>query len=283
MECISARMLSVASRPRRHRQAARSRRPPFEEAAKVVDLIVNSVPGADSSIFGRPVPAAARRESGTVRPRSETSSRSGETPPRPANSARAARNPAPESPDLGPPKRGRAVRPRESHGSISSRTAWPCPRPRPSVPATARRSTPRPRRWRPADRASARSPPTSRHTSSRVALRAEVMAAASRSQPAAISARRCRSGVGQAVVLGAVPVLALAPFGRGAIRVYVAYVAVACGTIAVREWLRLPTKAVAPPTSPAWPGREPRCPCRPASDSHGGARRRQARGSDAPG
>ena len=36
-------------------------------------------------------------------------------------------------------------------------------------------------------------------------------------------------------------------------------------------------------TSAAWPGRGTRCPCRPASDSHGGGRRRQARGSDAPG
>ena len=36
-------------------------------------------------------------------------------------------------------------------------------------------------------------------------------------------------------------------------------------------------------TSPAWPGRGTRCPCRPASDSHGGARRPPARGSDAPG
>ena len=36
-------------------------------------------------------------------------------------------------------------------------------------------------------------------------------------------------------------------------------------------------------TSASWPGRGTRCPCRPASDSHGGARRRQARGSDAPG
>ena len=36
-------------------------------------------------------------------------------------------------------------------------------------------------------------------------------------------------------------------------------------------------------TSASWPGRGTRCPCRPASDSHGGGRRRQARGSDAPG
>ena len=38
------------------------------------------------------------------------------------------------------------------------------------------------------------------------------MAAASRSQPAAASSSRCPPGVGQPVVLGAAPVLALAPF-----------------------------------------------------------------------